>query len=323
MTLMTFSTLALFVYGHIREASNNGLQDKVTGSVSSGGQITIETDSESYSQKTPRIPRTLLITLIKSESVDAMGEPHSGNVNHNIVTNEDLRTFYFDKDACFSLLMRQGHPRLSGLVKSYRKGDDDSFASGICRAAYLYEWGGFYLDNDVEVLLPLTELVDAHISFMSVWSSRKGSGPHPTFTSKEITNNFMGVEPKSPIFANVLHEYWKMAANGQSLLQKEAGPEILQTAFENFMKSCNDETNVKFSEASICGKQVRMFFELKMDDSNQTDAAHVEPALLNTVSDEIASRTGNMKEYALLDLAKKQRLVGWPRCFACNAVSGN
>ena len=91
MTLLTFSTLVFFVYGHIREASNNGLQDKVTGSVSSGGQITIETDSESYSQKTPRIPRTLLITLIKSESVNAMGEPHSSNVNHNIVTNDDLQ----------------------------------------------------------------------------------------------------------------------------------------------------------------------------------------------------------------------------------------
>ena len=30
----------------------------------------------------------------------------------------------------------------------------------VCRAAYLYHEGGFYLDNDVELVRPVSDLVD-------------------------------------------------------------------------------------------------------------------------------------------------------------------
>merc|ERR1719399_1287987 len=75
-----------------------------------------------------------------------------------------------------------------GAHPGYYRGD-------ICRAAILYQEGGFYTDVDVELAVPLFQLVDENTTFMSALS-----------INGDIFNGLIATVPKSEILGETLNE---------------------------------------------------------------------------------------------------------------------
>lgn len=109
------------------------------------------------------IPKRLFITT-KDGTPDRLPDELRHNVERNVKLNGDLElTWYGDKE-CLSLL-NSTYPEGATLFQALRHGANKA---DLCRAAYLAEYGGFYLDTDVELKVPLSQLVGADTEFLSL-----------------------------------------------------------------------------------------------------------------------------------------------------------
>merc|ERR1719487_804090 len=80
---------------------------------------------------------------------------------------EALQPRWLGDKACHDYIITHYDEELAGFFDRAHPGN---YRGDICRAAVLYREGGFYADVDVELKVPLTELVDAETTFMSVYS---------------------------------------------------------------------------------------------------------------------------------------------------------
>lgn len=168
-------------------------------------------DSSSADQQLQRIPKTLFLTA-KYPNRELIPDPEKRNVQRMIEKNHDLKTVYFGNAACASYLNEKQHGDLAGIFSDYIRRGQGKFASDVCRAAYLYHEGGFYLDNDVELVRPVSDLVDPETTFMSVWETNFLKGGTPFYAlGRGVLNAVIGAEPKSTIMWNTLEKMRKIA----------------------------------------------------------------------------------------------------------------
>lgn len=125
-----------------------------------------------------KIPRTLWFTY--SHNILLTGEPRHfyDNIQKTIASyraawkNNCVKVNFLTNDACLDLLKRV-EPRL---VDAFRYETRGMYKADICRAAALYESGGYYFDVDVEVIAPLIldnegdQTVNQNISFVTARS---------------------------------------------------------------------------------------------------------------------------------------------------------
>merc|ERR1719473_1937409 len=115
-----------------------------------------------------------------------------------LTLNRDLKPVHFDNAACSDYLAKNQQGDLARIFSDYIKKGEGRFASDVCRAYYLYKEGGFYLDNDVELIKPLSELVEPETTFMSVWESQPVKDSFYTLRGG-VLNAVMGAAPGSKI----------------------------------------------------------------------------------------------------------------------------
>merc|ERR1719465_39568 len=100
------------------------------------------------------IPSRLFITT-KDGTPDKLPESLRLNVERNVELNGDLELTWYGDTECLSLL-NSSYPDAAELFQALRHGANKA---DLCRAAYLAQYGGFYLDTDVELKVPLSGLV--------------------------------------------------------------------------------------------------------------------------------------------------------------------
>lgn len=136
------------------------------------------------------IPKRLFLTT-KDGTPDSLPEALRRNVERNVELNGDLElTWYGDKE-CLSLL-NSTSPDAAELFQALRHGANKA---DLCRAAYLLQYGGFYLDTDVELRVPLSGLVGADTQFLTLNEHSVTLDFHSTGMNWAI----LGTAPDSPV----------------------------------------------------------------------------------------------------------------------------
>lgn len=103
---------------------------------------------------------------------------------------KDMEVEFLDDEGCAKLI-EQAHS--ASLANYFRRERYGPYKSDTCRLAQLFEDGGYYMDNDLEVISDFRKLVPEKASFVSV------AHPH-----KDIFQALLGVAPKHPIVKHVL-----------------------------------------------------------------------------------------------------------------------
>merc|ERR1719291_1223214 len=116
----------------------------------------------------PLIPRQLVMTA-KHGSLDSLPQKVQDNVRQTLALNPGLRLRWLDDDACGDFILDYFGPRLLQLFSRQREG---KFRGDICRAAVIAVEGGFYVDLDVQMRVPFSQMVDNATTFMAVKSPK-------------------------------------------------------------------------------------------------------------------------------------------------------
>lgn len=198
-----------------------------------------------------RIPQKLFLTS-QYASLDACPAELRANVQRTLDLNPGIAVTWFNDEACLNFLNATGDPRLPQVFKRARFG---KFRSDLCRSAYLAKEGGFYLDLDVQMAVPLERLAAPGTTFLSAWAGR------------EVLNALIGVRPGSPILQRTVEAMAGTRDDPGALLQMGTrwwGPEMLQKGLEEFAQTCGKYPPAAGHDLAACGEEIRMFKEVDM-----------------------------------------------------------
>lgn len=146
------------------------------------------------------IPSRLFLTT-KDGTADRLPETLRRNVERNVELNRDLElTWYGDKE-CLSLL-NSTYPEAAELFKVLRHGANKA---DLCRAAYLAEYGGFYLDTDVQMKVSLSSLVGPETEFLVMNDHSLTIDFHTTGMNWAILGTAPGSEVMKFVLAEMVH----------------------------------------------------------------------------------------------------------------------
>jgi hypothetical protein len=206
-----------------------------------------------------QIPRQVIFTG-KPDKLHDM----SSEIQLNVQKTAGWHSHAYDTDANYSRL----RPRWFGdatchnyiekhydaeLLRFFDTATPGSYRGDICRAAILYREGGFYADVDVQMAVPLEDIVDENTTFASVHS-----------INGDIFNGLLAVVPKSDIMAEHLKEIRKWYRN-ESEHRSEMGTMTLQRGITNVMQASCPSKNLTEMEQQpqwTCGKDtIRLYKE--------------------------------------------------------------
>lgn len=143
----------------------------------------------------PRIPQQLLLTG-HHESLSRMHPAVQSNIRNISNANPAISIRWLGDKACLQYLEKYFDEELAGMFRNEMHG---SYRGDICRTAVLLREGGFYMDLDVQLVLPLNELIDDATSFMSVYED-------PAVKSGGMLNALLAAEANSAILNATLIE---------------------------------------------------------------------------------------------------------------------
>ena len=144
------------------------------------------------SQK-PTIPQALLFVAKENFLLqDNLGNLMAENLRHTIRLHGNAPTKLYTDADCLKLLKKQGRQQL---VHGFMHETYGPFKSDICRAALLWQEGGYYLDNDITPQVNLFELAARkHVNFLSMTEMTNGG----------ICNAVIAASARHPIIADQL-----------------------------------------------------------------------------------------------------------------------
>lgn len=117
------------------------------------------------------------------------------NVQNTIRFHPDMEVIFYDNNDC-SQAVRRMHS--NALADFFDNEDTGMFKSDICRLAMLYEHGGYYFDNDLEVLKDVRTSLPAGIALSSVLALPRCNRPNALFQA------FAAAEPRHPVIKDAL-----------------------------------------------------------------------------------------------------------------------
>jgi len=151
-------------------------------------QLILTGKSDRFEDEDPDIQSNVLATVALSIN-EVKGSP-SLLERQNI--HVSVRPRWFGNPQCRAYIKEHYDEELLDMFEhahpGYYKGD-------ICRAAILYQEGGFYTDIDVQLAVPLDQLVDKDTTFMSAYS-----------INGDIFNGLIAAVPKSEVLGETLQE---------------------------------------------------------------------------------------------------------------------
>merc|ERR1719440_1546750 len=144
------------------------------------------------------------------------------NILNTQALSGQLRFRWFGDKACRQYIKDHYDQELVTMFDTQKEG---YYRGDICRSAVLYNEGGFYLDVDVEMAVPITSVVDKDTTFASAFSFYGESSPHA------VLNAILAAEPKSEVLAENLKEIrrWRHRREQNGLMGTKCLFRALQT----------------------------------------------------------------------------------------------
>lgn len=118
------------------------------------------------------------------------------------------------------------NPYLYDTAKQRFPGDWKRYRADLLRLELLYEYGGVYVDTDIEPHRNLEPLLDDHSVVMGRSPQHIG-GVHP------ITNAFIAAEPRHPFIEACLDALPGSVAQSSQFLAGVAGPWLMTRVYES------------------------------------------------------------------------------------------
>jgi len=244
-----------------------------------------------------QIPHQLVMTA-KEASLDQMSQAVQDNVKQMLANSPGVRLRWLSDANCTAYIQQNYDADLIKIFKGEPRG---SYRGDICRAAVLAKEGGFYLDLDVQMKVPISKLVDKHTTFASVLAS-----------DHTVLNAVVAAAPGNPVLLETLEQIRRWYHHKAGLDHKQwMGPETMLLGLRSVVdKECNGQ---KISpEAGLqwqCGSQVFRFYEEK------------ELMCLLHANDEcpqirLSSDFTGLK-FGIFEPGTHRQLIGWPRFANC------
>merc|ERR1719291_447633 len=126
----------------------------------------------------------------KHGSLEEMPAAVQENVRRTLALNPEMRTRWLGDEARGDFI-RANYG--SGLLSAFLGERRGSFRGDICRSAVLALEGGFYVDLDVQMRVPFSQLVDNATTFMAALSM-----------DGAVLNALLAAEPGSEVMRAVL-----------------------------------------------------------------------------------------------------------------------
>jgi hypothetical protein len=170
-------------------------QEHIQTTIEGASQIIVDT-------ATPKIPHRIIVVDTRYTGLDEMPALYLSNVKNTIEIYKnhwggDMDLVFMGYDACQKAI-EQVEIRL---IKYYWKEQDGTYKSDLCRYAALFLHGGYYFDNDMMAVRPVT--VAPHTTFVSPHELRTGGDGAKKGAG--LFNSFIAVAPRHPIIKKTLY----------------------------------------------------------------------------------------------------------------------
>jgi len=203
-------------------------------------------------QKKQKIPMQVILTGPFNSFAEV--KKHRSDLKSLGIT-PDMHVRYFNNTACRTYLEATN----PDLVLFFNAETHGSLRGDICRTAVLAREGGFYVDLDMQLVVPLKELVDDQTTFMSARSSMSG-----------VLNAIIGTTARNPVMLNTLAYMGKWYRNevkfknGDLVPKGLLGPTTMKWGLNEAMKMGCPEHDWDNADGQFkCGPQhaFRLFQE--------------------------------------------------------------
>lgn len=192
-----------------------------------------------------------LIMMGKPESLAEMPEDVRKNAQHTLSLNDPSMKFqWFGDKSCQKYIKDHYDKELLHMFDTTTTG---AYRADICRAAVLYREGGFYLDVDVQMAMPVFNMVDDNATFASAYAKENG----------DIFNAVIAAAPKSEILGETIKEMRKWY-RGEAERKGLMGTQAMYRGMQNAVRrSCGmaDLTAKKNVARWTCGKHNIIMYE--------------------------------------------------------------
>lgn len=215
---------------------------------------------------------------------------------------------YWNDDACLDYIRKYFTEELAHTFSTASRGPySGAYRGDICRTAVISREGGFYMDLDVQLAVPLLELIDFDTTFMNVRNS----------------NALFATIPNNPILqraADMIVPWYQRYDEGERTRLKWLGPSIFGEALES---ECG--CKLKRNESQSCpqalqwkcrNNQIRLHEEVRIACS---DVASAEcPKERIEAASHFAAFERGLLTYAYKSLDGE--VLGWPRFASCKIL---
>lgn len=269
-----------------------------------------------------RIPNQVILTghFANYEAV----LQHRAELTASLGITPEQHVRYFNNGACRTYLEKYD----PDLVPYFDSETHGSYQGDLCRTAVLAREGGFYVDLDMQLRVPLHSLVDDETTFMTARAAY-GAG---------ALNAIIATVPDSPVMRGVLASMRKWYRNeipkAQNIL---LGPETMRMGLEDAMKeSCPEQSWANSFNQFKCGKEhsFRLFTEQLIADGNcdkwmptMCPKARAVSPFQGVKFGLFDGRKDGMEKIANPSaqdiMAREQRFIGWPRYDGCTTYGCN
>jgi hypothetical protein len=204
-----------------------------------------------------KIPKQVVLTGPLPTFKDIFHLRRSANLFSWLGLSQDLYVRYFNDSHCRAYIERNYDAELTSYFDSEKFG---SFRGDICRTAILAREGGFYIDLDMQLRVPLTQIVDDATTFMTARSYISGA-----------LNALIATTPENPVMSATLSHirkwYRNETGNDDKLVALGLGPVTMERGLEEVIKkNCRQRSWKKEGKQFACGPltTMRFYTELKM-----------------------------------------------------------
>jgi len=176
--------------------SNDATHHESSPHASPYSTITTQTDTQFQSDtvKANKIPNNLLFNYKTNLLRDAATNEYEARslelVQKIIASHPGAMTVFYDDLDCRAAIARV---HSEALARYFDNETEGFFKSDTCRLAMLFEWGGYYFDNDMDLIKDLRVAIPSDASFSTVLES-----------PDRVHNGFMASAPGHPVLRNAL-----------------------------------------------------------------------------------------------------------------------
>lgn len=247
----------------------------------------------------PTIPGQLVLTSSHG-SLDDLPPKVRDNVRHTLAINPKLQMRWLDDGACRGFIRDNFG---AGLLSAFDSEHRGNVRGDICRAAVVALEGGFYVDLDVQMRVPFSQLVDNTTTFMTVINKHG-----------DVLNALFAAERGSEVMKSVLAaiEGWYGGLRPPRRHSGSMGSETMMLGLETVAsRDCPSvDVNDGHQLQRACGPhhRIRLYRERSLECGPHS--AECPPP-----------RQGGFTgvRYGIFEPGPQRNLVAWPRFDSCES----